>query len=379
MLGVVDAEERIIRILRASPPGLSITALSRKLHMNRNPVSRYLSILEAQGKLESRIYGRTRIYFLPRKLSTAALLGISTDLVCTFDQNQCLTYANDRFMSFFGLDENKAFYQQISELPSLNHNGLATILKNFQPDKEGTSEIEAEKDGRKYSLKAKIIPTRFEDRTLGTTILLEDVSAEIKQLKNLEFLARTSAELADIGDDVDIYQYICDRVSELEPKAHVMISAIDPEVRQSNARAFSGDKEVTDAIIEYLGDPRLTAFPMDKVPEAWVLLSKGTLIEGPESVYVQAYRFIPEEVCNKFQVKTSVKKNYAMGCTCRGGLYGNVTLRYRKENDIENGETVTAFIRQAGIALQRRHMREKLRKAEEMIKAMKPAAERAVV
>jgi len=201
MPDAVDVKEKIVRTLRASPPGLSITALSKKLHMNRNPVSRHLSILEAQRKLESRIFGRTRIFYLPRKLSVSALLGLSSDLVCTFDQNQRLTYANDRFLRFFGLDENKAFYQHVSELPSLNHNGLATLLNNIPPGMEGTSEIETEKDGRKYSLKAKIIPTPFEDRTLGTTLLLEDITPEKKHLKNLEFLAKTSAELADMGDD----------------------------------------------------------------------------------------------------------------------------------------------------------------------------------
>ena len=54
-----------------------------------------------------------------------------------------------------------------------------------------------------------------------------------------------------------------------------------------------------------------------------------------------------------------------MGCTCRKGIYGNISLRFQHEDDLTNQETVEAFVRQAGVALQRRYLREKLRKAEE--------------
>ncbi len=52
------------------------------------------------------------------------------------------------------------------------------------------------------------------------------------------------------------------------------------------------------------------------------------------------------------------------------GLYGNISLHFRHENDVTNRETVEAFVRQAGVALQRRHLKEKLRKAEERIRVL---------
>jgi GAF domain-containing protein len=56
-----------------------------------------------------------------------------------------------------------------------------------------------------------------------------------------------------------------------------------------------------------------------------------------------------------------------MGCSCRGGLYGAVALRFREGDVMENRPTVEAFIRQAGVALQRRYLREKLRRMEEKV------------
>ena len=52
------------------------------------------------------------------------------------------------------------------------------------------------------------------------------------------------------------------------------------------------------------------------------------------------------------------------------GIYGNIALLYRYENDIQNRETLEAFVRQAGVALQRRYMREKLMRAEEKIRML---------
>ena len=109
---------------------------------------------------------------------------------------------------------------------------------------------------------------------------------------------------------------------------------------------------------------------MDKTPEVWEIVAKGILMQLPESFYEQTYRMFPEHICNELQERLSAGKSYGMGCICRMGVYGNIAIRYRFDDDLENRETVEAFVRQAGVALQRRHMKEKLRKAEERIKEL---------
>ena len=109
---------------------------------------------------------------------------------------------------------------------------------------------------------------------------------------------------------------------------------------------------------------------MEKTPEAWGHFSKGILVELKESFYVQTYRMFPEHICNEMEERLSAGKSYVMGCTCRTGIYGNIAVRYRHDDDLKNRETVEAFVRQAGVALQRRYLREKLRAAEEKIKVL---------
>ena len=109
---------------------------------------------------------------------------------------------------------------------------------------------------------------------------------------------------------------------------------------------------------------------MEETPEVWECISKGILMRCPDSFYEQTYHMFPEHICNEVQERMSAGKSYAMGCLCRMGVYGNIAIRYRFDDDLKNRETVEAFVRQAGVALQRRYMKEKLRKAEERIEVL---------
>ena len=58
----------------------------------------------------------------------------------------------------------------------------------------------------------------------------------------------TSATFADMGDDENIYQFMADRVAELEPKCHIVVMSIDTDTKMTTMRAFAGDKEMTKVI-----------------------------------------------------------------------------------------------------------------------------------
>jgi PAS domain S-box-containing protein len=196
-------------------------------------------------------------------------------------------------------------------------------------------------------------------------------AARIKNyIRNMEFLARTSATFADMHDDENIYQFMADRVAELEPEAHVVVLSINPDTKKTSLRAFAGDESWNTVLFQYFGNFLQGDVPMDKTPGVWDLVRQGILVEGPKSLYEQTYRILPEHICNEIDERMSSGKSYGMGCTCRMGIYGNIYLHYRFDNDLTNRETVEAFVRQAGVALQRRYLKEKLRKAEERIKAL---------
>ncbi|MCK9593617.1 MAG: PAS domain-containing protein [Methanoregula sp.] len=318
------------------------------------------------------------------KMSEARYRGIvedQTEFITRFDSDGTLLFANESYARYLG--NKPADLLGRYHIPRINDEGKILLNQAFMSlDKEHiVTTIECrvlDQSGRtRWNLWT--IRALFDDEGIireyqgvgrDTTEKKEAAARINNYIKNLEFLAQTSATFADMGDDENIYQYISDRIAELEPKAHVVVLSINPDTKKTAARAVAGDETFTKVMMQYFGDFVKGEVSMEKTPEAWVPLSKGVLIEIKESFYLQTYRMFPEHMCNEMEKHLSAGKSYVMGCTCRTGIYGNVAIRYRYDDNLKNRETVEAFVRQAGVALQRRYLREKLRKAEERIKVL---------
>jgi PAS domain-containing protein len=371
-----NAADMIKDLLAAHRRGLTISDIANRLGMNRNLASRHLALLEARGEVESSSFGSARVYYAARRVPATALLSLSSDLVCTIDESEVLLFGNQTFLRFFGLGGPELRGRILAEIPLRvrEYPLLSMLLSDIITGEETVRDLtfrEESHGARPVHLKAKGIPTVFEDGSRGTTVIMEDRTVEREYTANLEFLARTSAQLADMRDDENIYEYIGDRIAELVPDSMVGVSAIHPFTGEVVVAALRGDRELLEGLATGLGIGSAgISFTMDKTPEAAPFLMRNHLEEGAEQLYVQLFRKYPEDLCDRIQEELSLGKNYGMGCVCRGGLYGSVTIRLRKGADLRNRETIEAFVRQAGVALQRRHIREKLRLAEDRIREL---------
>jgi PAS domain-containing protein len=365
-----QVELRIKALLGLYRRGLTITDLASRLKMNRNMLVKYLGVLETKGEVESYRFGTAKIFVLSHRLPDSALFDLATIPVCIIDERRMLTFANRHFFSFFGSSEGDALQHDIREITFDDAviPGPGEILMDLPAGGKETRECTFTKKGRKLHFRIRMLPVIFGDGMRGTTFLFDDITKERRYLENLEFLARTSADLADMGDNDNIYQYIADRIAELEPRAHVNVDSIDPENRTSRIRAVSSADprylRVFGEAIRPLGNIFQVTMDMGKMPEAFDALMKGSLVEGPRSLYEMTFRALPEAICREIEEKVHLGRNYVMGCTCRGGLFGNVTLRFREGDAMQNTKTVEAFVKQAGVALQRRYLREKLARFE---------------
>jgi PAS domain S-box-containing protein len=365
-----EASSRILALLKFHPKGLSISKISSRLKINRNSIAKYLDVLQATGKVENRILGQAKVYYLTRRVPASALLNLSSALVCTLDEEHRILYANDSFLEFFGFQAADILGHDPEEIPQgiPVTPSLTEIICSLSMYTESDKEIALHKK-EDYWFRIREIPTVFEDGSRGTTLFMEDRTQEQLYVHNLEFLARTSAELANMGDEVNIYQYIVDRVAELVPESIVTVNSIDLDTRISTCEAMGGENGLHERVFQDLGVKIIgSSLQIDMAPEALPVLQSNTLLEGPGRLYVETYRMFPEEVCDRIDYRYSLGRDFTMGCVCRGGLYGNVTIRLKKGQELRNRETIEAFIRQAGVALQRRHMREKVRRLEEQLK-----------
>jgi PAS domain-containing protein len=377
-----DKIDLIKAYLRWYPRGQTITNVSKKLRMNRNLVAKYLDMLLISGQVEIQLAGTAKVYTLSHRVPVSAMLEFSTDYILTLDEEHHIIQLNEPLLSFLHLERSALAGKAIMEIDHPFFRSLPVVRPENagKIPREKVTEISVVLSEGIFSFRVKQVPTVFEDGKQGITCIIENITgtkeagARISRyIGNLEFLARSSAKFADMEDDEDIYQYIVNSIAELEPKAHVVIMAINPDTKMTAMRAYAGDTETTQILLEYFGNFLQGEISMEKVPEVWSYLASGALVkcEGEmKSLYIQTYRMFPEHLCNELQERMKENAIYSMGCTCRMGVYGNLALRFRHNHDMTNRETVEAFVRQAGVALQRRYLREKLRKAEERIKVL---------
>jgi len=379
-----DRADRIRQCLRGHARGLTITDIVRQLKVNRNTVAKYLDMLFIAGEVEMQEIGPSKVYYLSRRVPVSAMLEFSSECIVVTDADQRIIRVNEPVVRLLNAPRENLVGNSIrgSENPFLSCLPVPDEGNVGEPARERITDASCTLHGKVYHFRIKLVPTVFENGSLGATYIMEDITGKKEAeariaayVRNLEFLARTSAEFADMGDGEDIYQYIADRIIELEPKGFVNLMTINPDTKMTSLRAVAGNREISRILLENFGAFFEREVYIGEEEEAYETLSKGVLVGGNQkskmnSLYEQTYHVLPEHVCSEIEKQLKQHTAYAMGCTCRLGLYGNIMIRFRENDDLTNRETVEAFVRQAGIALQRRHLREKLRKAEEQIRLL---------
>lgn len=369
--------EQIKGLLGQHRMGMTLTDIGASLNMHRNSVSKYMGILEARGEVESSNFGNTRVFYVTKRIPFSSFLQLTSDLVCMIDDSMCITHANPGFYDFFGIEESTAKGMTLGEIRTGIHENpsLMDLFSGFLGGEEITRDISISITGygnqkKTYYLRVKGIPTTFDDGASGTTLWMEDVTSEREHVNNLEFLARTSAELADMSENNDIYQYIVERIRELEPGCFAGICSFDQESKGLTLKKVAMDTEEWKYLVGRVGwQLEGFTFPVSIDPRAEILFSKKVLVEAPK-LYHLLFHQIPEPVADEIEEHLSMGKGYTMGCVCRGGVFGDVIIKIKKDMDLTHKETIEAFLSQAALALQRRHMRDKLRRVEDRIKML---------
>ncbi len=78
---------RIKELLGEHPEGMSITAISGELGINRNSIAKYMDILQIQGSVDGRKVGTSKIYYLSERLPAASIMRFCTRPLFVINQD----------------------------------------------------------------------------------------------------------------------------------------------------------------------------------------------------------------------------------------------------------------------------------------------------
>jgi PAS domain S-box-containing protein len=375
-----DASAAILKLLKFSPRGMSITDIAKKLKRDRNAIARQLDVLKAEGKVDTRQIGTARVYWLSQRVPLSAFLCFTQNMILILDRNMNIVQANDKYIGLTGYTKDELIGKNLRALkiPIVSEPDVFGIIEST--DKEQViTDVRSRVGNDELFFKMEVIPTSFEAGETGLTIILEDITEKKRYLKNMEFLARTAMELVDLPPDADIYQYIADRLVELVPdnpryyvesydevKEHFLVCAlVNQFFRNGVARLLGQDLVGTTIPIKefFFSDPFFESpLTLKNMRE----MRFRPFFEDEEiSFYEHCAGQMPMNVCNAILQDFNIGKIYLTGLVWQEQLFGVVGICHGPDEVLENRQAIESFLRQASIALARRMTEERLSRSEQ--------------
>ncbi|MFW9787749.1 MAG: PAS domain-containing protein [Candidatus Thorarchaeota archaeon] len=205
--------ERIREELRKNPKGLTITDIATRIDINRNSTARYLDVLQISGHVEMRKVGPAKLYFLSQRIPLDAMLNLSEDGILTYDSDLKVIRVNDAFGKIMHLDTEELLGYKLDKLNWPRRSGEETVslFQDAVSGRQKDFEITILDDSVTRHLRIKLVPTTFDDGSVGATILLEDITSrrlsEAKIQQQHDFLNHVMESVAHPFYVIDVNDY----------------------------------------------------------------------------------------------------------------------------------------------------------------------------
>ncbi|NYT07233.1 MAG: PAS domain S-box protein [Methanomicrobiales archaeon] len=377
-----EAAERIVRLLKARPRGMTISEISRKLHITRNTVAKHLGGLQLAGRVELEVIGNAKVYRSAQRIPISSFLKFTKDAILVLDANQRVVQANDQLLTAFGWNMEEIQGRKIEDLdipPTFPQEWTGTSGGLLEKE-EVIPHLEYRTGGQSIHYRAKIIPVVFEHGGKGTTVILEDITQayEKEQLEqlyahNMEFLARAAMKFIRLKDDEELYAVIGEGMKELVPTGIILVKIFNPRDITFRTRLVKGVPS-RNGVYRMIEEELIGV--TEKAHDQVIRDLTDTLtLHQPEidgrkvsSLFEFFQGEVSEKICRAIEKAFCIDKIYVGGLIWKGSLYGKVAILLPKDVPLRNEEIINQFLRQASMAFQRRISEARLEQAESQIR-----------
>jgi PAS domain S-box-containing protein len=177
-----DVLKRITALLRLHRSGLTITDISHKLKLNRNSVAKYLEILLISGDVNLNTFGPAKVYTISRKMPLSAVLKFSADIIILIGEDMRVLDANENALAVLGVPRSDLVGNRIDDLnsPLITRLAIPEAFHNIQETGEIQREFALSREGEDRHYRVRLVPTVFDTREEGITIIGEDITEQIR-------------------------------------------------------------------------------------------------------------------------------------------------------------------------------------------------------
>ncbi|MBQ3718565.1 MAG: PAS domain S-box protein [Methanomicrobium sp.] len=238
-----DELSDILKVLKETPRGMSVSDIADKIGVNRNTVSRYLDILRISGQVDMKTYGKAKVFFISQRAPLSAMLNFSSDMVAIIDSDLCVVQVNDALCRLLKVNRDEIVGKELrnSPLVGFDHPIINERMKSALDGEETVDEIKIFRDLEERYYKIKIIPTVLNDSSPGVTIMLEDTTEEKRA---------TEALLESERNFRSLVEEINDTILDINDAGDLLYAS--PKIKEITG--LSADETVGNSLFKYM-DP----------------------------------------------------------------------------------------------------------------------------
>ena len=194
----------ILTLLKDNPRGMSVTEIADAAHINRNTIARYMDNLLMAGRVEMRMFGKAKVFFLSKRVPVSAMLNLSSEMVLLTDSELNVIQANEAVFSFLSCSEDELVGHPIYEGQgcTLCSEILTEQIRTALQGETVRGELRLFKDGEEKTLDQRLYPLVLPDGKPGVTIILDDITERVKTETALEQSESMFRRLVETVSDV---------------------------------------------------------------------------------------------------------------------------------------------------------------------------------
>ena len=194
--------DQIENLITMHPRGLNIREVAQKIAVSRSTTAKYLDVMTAEGRLELRVLGKSKIYYLPRNIPEPGLIRHMPHILLIVDNSFRVVACNEAFMEITGLSSEEIVTKPIFDLNSVLVRQIIPVLHSSVLETGLLTEITLSDAAKTLYYEVNISPVEIEDAPQGWKIVIRDItrvrSAETGSVKNEQIYRALIEQIGEI-------------------------------------------------------------------------------------------------------------------------------------------------------------------------------------
>lgn len=261
---------------------------------------------------------------------------------------------NKTFFEFVYPDDKNAVYQIFVD--TINDFGISPVYRYRIRHKDGSYryiESKANNQLNDPDINAIIVNARDDSIRVESELIIQ------QHVRAQEKLYKSAFEYLKMSPDDDVFEYVCESLSELIPTAIITVNEYDPVTNHIYVKSICGIDQYSSFLSQFM-DRFARGNAFEPSPSAIENMKKASLIRVEGGLKELSFGQIPSNIASFLEKKMKLKAIKTMGFVSGDHLHGNVVLILLGDAIPVPDQIIETFVNVATVALRKRNSDKKI-------------------